>query len=322
MLTLSVKILYQNLKINLMKKIFSLLIISPFWFSAHAQNTAEISAETTLPVLQNSNSDEFQNSDAEDLPWHGRRFKVTAGAFFPVNNTQIQVGTNNGNRGTEIDLEDDLGFSKSSSSFMGTFEWRISRRSRLGLEFFALNRNSSKTLEKEIDFGEHTYEINTRVSAVFDVQIARIAYGYAFLSKPKYEAGLLIGAHVLFADLSMRVDANQAVLEYKDSFNFTAPLPDIGIWGEFVLGKRFGLYVNANYLAVQIDNIDGRIVSYNLALSYNVHKNFSLTAGYTGLNFKVDTVRERLNGYLKWGYNGPTINAVYTFGNHVKFYKH
>ncbi|SNR46048.1 hypothetical protein [Flavobacterium sp. ov086] len=305
-----------------MKKIFSLLIISLFWFSAHAQNTAEISAETTLPVLQNDNSYELQNSDAEDLPWHGRRFKVTAGAFFPVNNTQIQVGTNNGNHGTEIDLEDDLGFSKSSSSFMGTFEWRISRRSRLGLEFFALNRNSSKTLEKEIDFGEHTYEINTRVSAVFDVQIARIAYGYAFLSKPKYEAGLLIGAHVLFADLSMRVDANQAVLEYKDSFNFTAPLPDIGIWGEFVLGKRFGLYVNANYLAVQIDNIDGRIVSYNLALSYNVHKNFSLTAGYTGLNFKVDTVRERLNGYLKWGYNGPTINAVYAFGNHVKFYKH
>lgn len=305
-----------------MKKLFSLLIISLFWFSAHAQNTAEISVENTLPVLQNDNSDKLQNYDADDLPWHARRFKVTAGVFFPVNNTQIQVGTNNGNHGTEIDLEDDLGFSKSSTSFIGTFDWRISRRSRLGFEFFALNRSSTKTLERQIDFGEHTYNINTRVTATFDVEIARIAYGYAFLSTPKYEAGLLIGAHVLFADLGLRVDANQAVIEYKDTFNFTAPLPDVGIWGEFVLGKRFGLYVNANYLSVKINDIDGRILSYNLALSYNVYQNFSLTAGYTGLNFKVDTVREKLNGYLKWGYNGPTITAVYTFGNHVKLYKH
>lgn len=306
-----------------MKKLFCFLIVLLPFFSIQAQNTAEIPLENTAVVLQNDlNAPSSPQNYDEDLPWHARRFKVTAGAFFPVNNTQIQVGTNNGNHGTEIDLEDDLGFSKSSASFMGTFDWRISRRSRLGFEFFSLDRSSTKTLEKEINFGEHTYNINTRVTALFDVQIARIAYGYAFLSKPKYEAGLLIGTHVLFADLALRVDANQASLEYRDSFNFTAPLPDIGVWGEFVLAKRWGLYVNANYFAIKIDNIDGRIVSYNLAISYNVHQNFSLTAGYTGLNFKVDALKERLNGDLKWGYNGPTITAAYAFGHHVKLYKH
>lgn len=305
-----------------MKKLFCFLIVPLFFSTIQAQTTAEIPVENPLTVLQGDIDTPSQDYDVADLPWYARRFKVTAGAFFPVNNTQIQVGTNNGNHGTEIDLENDLGFSKSSSSFMGTFDWRISRRSRLGFEFFALDRSSSKTLEKQIDFGEHTYNINTRVTAMFDVQIARIAYGYAFLSKPKYEAGLLIGTHVLFADLGLRVDANQTSLEYRDSFNFTAPLPDIGVWGEFVLAKRWGLYVNANYLAIKIDNIDGRIVSYNLAVSYNVHQNLSLTAGYTGLNFKVDAIKERLNGYLKWGYNGPTITAVYAFGHHVKLYKH
>lgn len=306
-----------------MKKLFCFLIVLLSSFSMHAQNTAEIPLENAATVLQNDlNAPASPQDDDDDLPWHARRFKVTAGVFFPVNNTQIQVGSNNGNHGTEIDLEDDLGFSKSSTSFMGTFDWRISRRSRLGFEFFALDRSSTKTLEKEIDFGEHTYNINTRVTALFDVQIARIAYGYAFLSKPKYEVGLLIGTHVLFADLALRVDANQASLEYRDSFNFTAPLPDVGVWGEFVLAKRWGLYANANYFAIKIDNIDGRIVSYNLAISYNVHQNFSLTAGYTGLNFKVDAIKERLNGDLKWGYNGPTITAAYAFGHHVKLYKH
>ena len=304
-----------------MKKLVYLLIIPLTLFSAKAQTTAEINLENTL-ISTNNDDRKLLNNDADDLPWHARRFKVTAGAFFPVNNTQIQVGRNNGQQGTEIDLEDDLGFSKSSTSFLGTFDWRISRRSRLGAEYFVLNRNSSKTLQKEITFGDNTYNINTRVSAFFDVQIARVAYGYAILSKPKYEAGLLIGAHVLFADLGLRVEANQAQAEVRDNFAFTAPLPDVGIWGEFVLGKRFGLYANANYLALQIDNIDGRIVSYNLSLLYNVHENFSLTAGYTGLNFKIDAVEDRLNGFLKWGYNGPTISAAYTFGNHVKLYRH
>ncbi|WP_276381368.1 hypothetical protein [Flavobacterium sp. H4147] len=304
-----------------MKKLVYLLIIPLTLFSAKAQTTAEITPENTL-ISTNNDDRKLLNNDADDLPWHARRFKVTAGAFFPVNNTQIQVGRNNGQQGTEIDLEDDLGFSKSSTSFLGTFDWRISRRSRLGAEYFVLNRNSSKTLQKEITFGDNTYNINTRVSAFFDVQIARVAYGYAILSKPKYEAGLLIGAHVLFADLGLRVEANQAQAEVRDNFAFTAPLPDVGIWGEFVLGKRFGLYANANYLALQIDNIDGRIVSYNLSLLYNVHENFSLTAGYTGLNFKIDAVEDRLNGFLKWGYNGPTISAAYTFGNHVKLYRH
>ncbi|MDA6072540.1 hypothetical protein NJT12_23240 [Flavobacterium sp. AC] len=305
-----------------MKNLFYFLIVSLFCLSIQAQTTSEIPIENSLPAIQNDNSENPQDYDATDLPWHDRRFKVTAGAFFPVNNTEIEVGTNNGNRGTKIDLENDLGFSKSSASFMATFDWRISKRSRLGFEYFALDRSSTKTLEKDITFGENTYHINTRVTAFFDVQIARIAYGYAFLVKPKYEIGLLIGAHVLFTDLGLRVDANQAVTEYRDSFNFTAPLPDVGIWGEFVLTKRFGLYVNANYLALKIDDIDGRIISYNLSLLYNVHKNFSLTAGYTGLNFKVDAVEKRLNGFLKWGYNGPTLAAAYTFGGHIKLNKH
>lgn len=297
------------------------MVMTLFYISADAQTFAENTSSENLTTVK-SESENFQDNYADDLPWHARRFKISAGAFFPVNNTEVQVGTNNGNAGTKIDLEDDLGFKKSSSSFMANFEWRISRRSRLGSEYFILNRGASKTLQRQIEFKDETYEINTRVSSFFDVQIARIYYGYAFLSKPKFEAGLLIGAHVLFGDVGIRAEANQASTEYRNNFAFTAPLPDVGIWGEFVLGKRFGLYANANYLSAKVDNISGRIISYNISLLYNVYENFSLTAGYTGLNFRIEDYKERVNGFLKWGYNGPSITATYTFGNHVKLYKH
>lgn len=300
-----------------MKQLFIFLVMMLLWIPLNAQTVAEDSKIEDLTNLK-TETDNFQNNSLDDLPWHNRRFKVTAGGFFPVNNTQVQVEGNNGNIGTEIDLESDLGFTKSSASFLGTFDWRISKRSRLGFEYFVLDRTATKTLQRDINFGDHTYPLDGRVQGTFNVQIARIAYGYAILSKPKYQAGLLIGAHVLFADLGLRLDANTQSVEYHDRFDFTAPLPDVGIWGEFVLGKRWGLYANVNYLAVKIDETDGRIISYNLSVLYNVVNNFSLTAGYTGLNFRIDTVQDRLNGFLKWGYNGPTITAVYTFGKHVK----
>ncbi|TPG38430.1 hypothetical protein [Flavobacterium pectinovorum] len=305
-----------------MKKIFSLLIISLFWFSAQAQNTAEIPVETTLPTLQNNASEKLQDYDAGDLPWHGRRFKFSAGVFFPTNNTQVEVGSNNGNFGKEIDFEKDLGFKKSTTSFAGAFEWRISRRSRMGAEYFYLKRTSTKTLQKEIEFGDHTYPVNATVSAFLDNEIYRITYGYAFISKPKYEIGALIGAHIMLADVGLKLEGATAQIGYHDDFGFTAPLPDLGLWGEFVLAKKWGLYVNTNYFAIKINNIDGRILSYNLSVLYNVYQNLSLTAGYTGLNIRVDAEKDRLNGFFKWGYNGPTLTATYAFGNHVKFYKH
>lgn len=304
-----------------MKKLFVFLVMTLLWIPLKAQTIAENNSSESVTTFKTENED-FQDNYSDDLPWHARRFKVTAGAFFPVNNTEVEVGSNNGNFGNLIDFEKDLGFNKSSVSFMGTFEWRISRRSRLGAEYYYLSRSATKTLQREIEFGDHIYPVDATVSAFMDNHIARITYSYAFISKPKYEIGALIGAHVLFGDVGMRLEGATIDAEYKDNFDFTAPLPDIGLWGEFVLGRKVGLYANINYFAIKINDFDGRLLSYNLSVLYNVYQNFSLTAGYTGLNIRVDVEKERLNGFFKWGYNGPTITATYSFGNHVKLYKH
>lgn len=298
-----------------MKNLFYCLLLSFFYFSASAQTASEPSLETMSTT--NVAPDEQNDYNVEELPWYRRRFKFTAGAFMPVNNTEIRVGNSSGSIGTEIDLEDDLGFTESTASFLASFEWRVSRRSRFSLEYFYLNRDATKTIDKQIEFGDEVFDLNAKISAFFDTQIIRFAYSYAILSKPKYEAGLLIGAHVLLGDMGLKLEANGQTAEVRDNFDFTAPLPDIGIWGEFVISKRFAAYANVNYLSVKIDNVDGSIISYNVSVLYNVYKNFNLTAGYTGLTFDLDVEKENRNGYIKWGYNGPAITLSYNFGSHV-----
>ncbi|MHA3789436.1 hypothetical protein ACX0HA_14590 [Flavobacterium hauense] len=300
-----------------MKQLASLLILAAFYLPAKAQDTIV----TVMDSTKVKEKKELSDNDAEKLPWHARRFRIMAGTFFPVNNTNVRVAGNNGNVATDIDLEDDLGFKDNTTSFYANAMWRASKRSRFELEYFNLNRETTKTLQKEITFRDNTYEVNATVNAHFNTTIIRFAYGYSILCKPKYEVGLLVGTHLMFIDMGIGLDTNNVNLDKSDKFEVTAPLPDLGIWSEVVITKRLGLYVNANYLSAKVDNIKGKILSYNVSLLYNVYQNFSLTAGYSGLDIDIDIMRPRLNGSLEWGYNGPSIAATYSFGGHINFSK-
>jgi hypothetical protein len=248
------------------------------------------------------------------VPWFVERFKLTAGFFAPVNNTNIRVDGNNGNYGTDIDFENDLGFNKHTSTFLGDFQWRSSSRSRFDFSYYRLDRSSSATLQKTINFGNYTYNLGAQVDAYFNSNIYRISYGYAILSKPTYEAGLLIGAHVVKFGIGLDATGNNVSGSVQSNVGLTAPLPDFGLWGGWTMGKRWAVNAEVDYLGITIDNIQGRIIAYNAAVTYKPLKSLSFAAGYTGLNFKLDTDREKLNGHLRWGYNGPSITASFSFG--------
>lgn len=280
--------------------------------------------------IQTDNEDNFSfENPTDDLyfnkkpkptpPWFVRRFKVTAGIFVPVNGTKIKVGRNDDSFGTEINFEDNLGFKKTTTTFLSNFQWRASRRSRFDLGYFYLNRNTTHQLQKDIEFGDHTYPVNAIIDSNFKINMYLFSYGYAFFLKPKYELGLMIGTHTLDTDIGINFTGETGQASYNDEFNFTAPLPDIGIWGGYAFADKFVLNGNVNYLSIKINDFKGEIVSYNISVMYQVLTDLDIALGYSGMNFTVDVVKNRLDGYLKWGYNGPSLTASYAFGKKKPF---
>ncbi|MFB6454040.1 hypothetical protein ACE38W_02120 [Chitinophaga sp. Hz27] len=263
-----------------------------------------------------SNETIVQQSPTYELPqapWWVSRFKVSAGLFFVVNNTNVAINGTAGRIGTDIDLESDLGFKKNTVNFLGDFQWRISRRSRLDLSWVSLRRTSDHTIQREITFGDNTYNINSHVDAYFNTDIYRISYGYAFLSQPKYEAGVLIGAHLVGLGTGISL-AGANINTQAERFSITAPLPDVGLWGGYAFSPRWAIQGEISWLQLTIDDIKGRIWSGTLQVSYHIIAGLDASLGYTGLNFKVDATRPHFNGNLKWGYNGPSLGASYSFG--------
>ena len=247
-------------------------------------------------------------------PWWAQRFHVSAGMFFTVNNTVIQVGSEDGSHGSTIDFEKDLGFSKSTGTFLGSFQWRASRRSRFELNYYHIDRTSTKILDNDITFKDTTFKLNSSVKAFFNTDIFQVTYGYAFLLNPKYEVGLSIGAHIVSAKTGIGLNTTLGNVSAEQDFGFTAPLPDIGIWGGYAISEKWAINGLFNYLSLTVGNIKGSLFSYETSVTYKILNNLTATAGYMGLNFKVDAENDRSHGYIKWGYNGPSLTVNYAFG--------
>lgn len=279
-----------------MKAIITILFVFLFFLGSRAQAPDSLSHPKII------------------LPWFVERFKLSAGFFLPVNNTDIQVGVNGTAHGTDIDFETDLGFVKSIGTFLASFQWRISRRSRLSLNYYKIDRSSGHTLAKDIIFKEDTFHVNTSVSSFFNTSIYQISYGYAVLSQPKYEAGFMIGTHLVGAKTGIALNGANAGVSKNDDFGFTAPLPDLGIWGGYAFTDRLAANLEADYLSLTVGDVSGSIFAYNIIFTYKLVKQLDVSLGYTGLNCTVDVVKEKVNGHFKWGYNGPSLAATFSFG--------
>jgi hypothetical protein len=261
-----------------------------------------------------------QKTDSLVAPWWVEKFKITAGLFVPVNTSNIQVGVNGSANGTDIDFQKDLGFAKASATFLANAEWRISRRSRVSLGYYNIRHSATHTLQRDITFDSTTYHINSTVDSYFNTAIYQFSYGYAFIVKPDYELGLSIGAHTVGGKAGISLNGANIGVNESTNFGFTAPLPDIGIWGGYAFSPRFAGNLDFGYLSLTVGNISGRIITYNLLFTYKLLPQLFLSLAYTGLNFKVTAEKKDVTGEFRWGYNGPTLGATFTFGN--KSWKH
>jgi hypothetical protein len=247
------------------------------------------------------------------LPWFVERFKISVGGLYIINKTNIQVAVN-GMEATPIDAEKDLGFNKESGTVLANFQWQISRRSRITLNYYNITRSSNHTLQKDISFEDNTYYANSSVYTFFNTAIYQFSYGYAILSKPKYEAGVFIGTHIVGASSGISLNGTTNGVAVSNNFGFTAPLPDIGLWGGYATSNRFAINADISYFALTINHNTGRLLAFNLTFTYKLINQLDLSLGYSGLDFKVNTTKNNVTGNFKWGYNGPALAVNFSFG--------
>ena len=169
-------------------------------------------------------------------PAQRERAAVSLGAFISRPATEARVDSDSG-QGTDLNLEDDLGLQSSTTIARLDGHWWLSRRNRLDFSAFSYNRDGTRTINKTINFGDRTFAINTVVNTEHSLDIAKAAYTFAPVIKERGFVGLTAGLYVAQTMLSL----SEATLGTAQTEDLTAPLPVIGVRGQYAITDRIKL---------------------------------------------------------------------------------
>jgi len=247
------------------------------------------------------------------------RFKLGAGVFLPNFDTKLRIDNKTIGTGTEIDLEDDLGFSSTETTFWVGGYWRFAAKHRLSAGYFQFDRDSSTIATTDITIGDEIYPTGASLDSNFKFQVIPISYAYSFLKREKFELAGTIGLNWTRVDFDVSGSASlgNEDLDANVSAGADAPLPLIGLlfdynftpkWSAGLLGEVFWLNTDADTFG-----FSGTLINLRLSTEYWIFNNVGLGVAINWFSLDVDVDDGDWRGRLEYQYWGPQVYAAVRF---------
>jgi hypothetical protein len=242
------------------------------------------------------------------------RGSIMLGEFVTNRNTEARVDASDGSPGTDLDLEGDLGLDSSSSvARFGGYFW-LSQRQRLDVSYFDFSRTASRLLNKTIEFGDQTFQINTTITTENRLTITDVAYTFSFLNKDRGYLGITGGLYVAYN----KYELSEPTLGKFETDTLTAPLPVIGLRGDYAITKHFNLRGSTQWFGIDTGDVSGHFLDTYAGVDYGFGKRMFVGLAYDKVSMKIEANKVGdLSGRLDWGYDGWLLYFKMDFGGGV-----
>jgi hypothetical protein len=246
------------------------------------------------------------------------KFIVDAGYFFVSTDMRVRVdGETTASVGSDVDYDDTFGIGD-FDRFRAEASWRIAPRHLLRAMYFQNNRSASRSLERDVSFGDETFPLGVTVNARSELTVAQLSYEYAFLRRDNYELAGGIGVHYL--DMGLGLDATLAAQggtasrSLDENATTQAPLPVLGLRGLWRLPYDFYITAQVQYFYVQFDPYSGSLIDLKASLVWQFADHVGIGIGYNdfGFRFDIDDAHD-FDGRLRWDYGGAIAFATFMF---------
>ena len=237
------------------------------------------------------------------------RGSVMLAAFNTGRNTDARLDAGS-HSGSDLDLEDDLGLERYMTvARLSGYVW-ITQRQRLDFSLFDLSREATKTLQKSIVLGDQTFAIDANVDTLNELKIYKVDYTFAALNRDRGFLGIVAGLYVARTG----VKVSEAAHGTAESQQLTAPLPVLGLRGEYAFGERFTLRGATELFALETDGINGRLHDSYVGVDYSFGKRFAFGVAYNDVSMNVSAEEAGFRGRLDAGYRGALLYFKVDFG--------
>lgn len=237
--------------------------------------------------------------------------------FYPTISSTARLDlTATARPGTVIKLEDDLDLDDRKSTPYFTLGMRLGDRWRLEFEYYELNRSGSRTLTRQIDWGDSTFPVGVTIDSTFDTTVYRFTGGYSFIKDQTAEAGVGFGLHITDFTTSLSgigSGPNGSVAFQNEKRDTLVPLPTVGLYGTYKVSDQVSLRGRVDFLSFKYDDYDGRLINWMASVDWRFAKNWGAGVGYRYVDYKLDASNPDFRGEINYNFKGPTIflNAAF-----------
>jgi hypothetical protein len=237
-------------------------------------------------------------------------FFLSLGGYLVDSDTRMRVDGKGGEQGTPIDWERTFG-GGDVTRFRVDAQWRFADRHKLRVMWFNSDRSASRTVEREIDWGDETFPVGAKVKGEIKYDIYELAYEYAFFKRETYEISGSIGAYYAQWDASLSATitnpdgSNQR--NAKGDASLDAPLPVLGLRGQWALPYDLSIDVSGQWFAVSLDQYSGNLQDYRGTLTWQPKPWLGIGLGYDWFSAHGDADSDSFHGNLDWTFQGPML---------------
>jgi hypothetical protein len=236
-------------------------------------------------------------------------FSVTAGGFRVTSDDDIRIEGTLDRVNSEVSLSSDLGLPESDTVLAAGFEWGFAAKHSLGLRYFALQREGSRSINRDIQIGNTVFPVGARVDGRFDSDTIEASYNYWFVRRDEFGFGGTLGLVYLSLDAqasaSVTIGGGVGSVTYRETANTDLPIPMIGLTFKGSPVNRLVLRASAMALpSVTIGDVSGSAAAYSVGAEYYILGPVALGASYDGTFYDVDVEDSHWNGSVNLSHDG------------------
>ncbi len=195
--------------------------------------------------------------------------------FFSSMDTSFLADTNSGPLSTTIDFDRDLDMEDSVGSFLIEGIYRIDATQRIDFSYYEIDRDGQRRLNRDVEFGDETFLVNSVVNSQFDFRTLILTYSYLFHSLEEIDLGISGGLHINEAELALETEIGNI----SESIKQTTPLPVIGILLRYDLSDDWTLNYQNRVFLLNYDDFRGSLNDAKLTFEYDINQDLGLEIG-------------------------------------------
>ncbi len=252
-------------------------------------------------------------------PFFRHHFMIQGGAAFNDVKSFIQVDSRAAEIGSRVNLERELGLTPSHTSADILARVRLADRWIIEGEYFRVGRKETKRVEREISFGDHTFDVGADVEGKLSITSYRLVAGYSLIKTSHAEVGAALSLYVSDIGASLSGHAHVdgiAVGVSSGRYSAPIPLPAIGLYAHYALTPSWLVSGRIDYMDLSlstakwfrndIKDIGGYVLSFEASTEYRLFDNLGVGVGYRRVEVDLWAKSSGFRGRSGYTFSAPT----------------